>query len=89
MEAFYILNHWHWWALATLLIIGELLAPCLYFMAMGIAAMLVGLVVRFMPDLSGQWQLGLFIVLCLISTGIARRVRNKHGESAPPKNIEQ
>ena len=88
MEMFYILNHWHWWALAALLIIGELLAPCLYFMAMGIAAMLVGLVVRFMPDLSGQWQLGLFIVLCLICTGIARSVRNKRGESPPPKNIE-
>jgi membrane protein implicated in regulation of membrane protease activity len=87
MEMFYILNHWHWWALASLLIIGELLAPCLY-MAMGIAAMLVGLVVRFMPDLGGQWQLGLFIVLCLISTGIARNIRSKRAKRSPEKDTE-
>ena len=88
MEMFYILNHWHWWALATLFVIGELLGPCLYFLAIGISAMLVGLVVRFMPDLGGLWQLGLFVVLCLINTGIARSVRNKQGESRPPSNAE-
>jgi membrane protein implicated in regulation of membrane protease activity len=88
MEMFYILNHWHWWALATLFVIGELLGPCLYFLAIAIAAMLVGLVVRFMPDLPGLWQLGLFVVLCLISTGIAHRVRNKRGGKPLPKNIE-
>lgn len=82
MEFFYILNHWHWWALAALLVIGELLAPCVYFMAIGIAALLTGLVVRFMPELGGLWQLGLFIVLCLIGTSIARRMRHKRGLGA-------
>jgi len=92
MEMFYILNHWHWWALAALLVFAELLAPCVYFLAMGVAAMLVGLVARFMPDMAGLWQLGLFIVLCLISTGMARKirqtrkVRQKKGENAPAEN---
>jgi membrane protein implicated in regulation of membrane protease activity len=81
MEMFYILNHWHWWALAALFVIGELLGPCAYFMAIGISALLTGLVVRFMPELGGLWQLGLFIVLCLISTGIAHKVRQNRGES--------
>jgi membrane protein implicated in regulation of membrane protease activity len=79
MEMFYILNHWHWWALAALFVIGELLGPCAYFMAIGISALLTGLVVRFMPELGGLWQLGLFIVLCLISTGIAHTVRQNRG----------
>lgn len=81
MEMFYILNHWHWWALATLFVIGELLGPCAYFMAIGIAALLTGLVVRLMPELGGLWQLGLFIVLCLISTAIAHNVRKNRTTS--------
>jgi membrane protein implicated in regulation of membrane protease activity len=81
MEMFYVLNHWHWWALAALFVIGELLGPCAYFMAIGISALLTGLVVRFMPELGGLWQLGLFIVLCLISTGVAHKVRQNRSRS--------
>lgn len=84
MEAFYILNHWHWWALATLLVVGEILGPCVYFLALGIAAAVVGLVVRFMPELSGLWQLGLFIVLAAIALALARRVRQQRTKTAPP-----
>jgi membrane protein implicated in regulation of membrane protease activity len=82
MEMFYILNHWHWWALAALLIVGELLAPCIYFMTIGIAAMLVGLVTRFMPEMAGLWQLALFIGLALIGSGLARQIRNKRSRPA-------
>ncbi len=77
MEMFYTLNHWHWWALSSLFVLGELLAPCAYFLAIGIAAMLVGLVTRIVPDMPGLWQLGLFIVLTLIGTVIARNIRHK------------
>jgi len=78
MEIFYTLNHWHWWALGALFVLGELLAPCVYFVAIGIAAVLVGLVTRFVPEMAGLWQLGLFIGLTLISTGIARNKRNSN-----------
>ncbi len=83
MEMFYILNHWHWWALGALFVLGELITPCVYFVAIGIAAVLVGLVTRFMPEMAGVWQLGLFIGLTLINTGIARSIRNKRGGSTP------
>lgn len=86
MEMFYILNHWHWWALAVLFVIGELLAPCVYFLAIGIAAMLTGLVVRLMPQLDGLWQLGLFIALVLISTLIARQLKLRKSTGATPEN---
>jgi membrane protein implicated in regulation of membrane protease activity len=91
MEMFYILNHWHWWALGALFVIGELLAPCVYFMAIGIAAALVGLVVRFVPDMPGLWQLGLFILLTLIGTLIARKIRHNRGvqESTHNNNEQQ
>ena len=91
MEMFYILNHWHWWALGALFVVGELLAPCVYFMATGIAAALVGLVVRFVPDMPGLWQLGLFIALALIGALIARKVRYNRGvqESTHDNNEQQ
>ena len=82
MEMFYILNHWHWWALAALLVIGEILAPCAYFLAMGIAALLVGLVVRFMPGMPGLWQLGLFITFAAIGLGIAQWLRKTKASAA-------
>jgi membrane protein implicated in regulation of membrane protease activity len=77
MEVLYILNHWHWWALAALLVVGEILAPCVYYLALGIAAALVGLVVRFLPGMGGQWQLGLFVVLAIIALLVAQRVRQR------------
>lgn len=88
MEMFYILNHWHWWALAALLVIAELLGPCVYFIASGIAAFLVGLVTRFMPEMPGLWQLALFIGLTLVATVIARNVRNRRSNK-PAKQGSQ
>ncbi|MBL1278064.1 MAG: hypothetical protein COB30_018465 [Ectothiorhodospiraceae bacterium] len=85
MDMFYILNHWHWWALAALFVLGELITPCAYFLAIAISAMLVGIVTRFMPGLDGIWQLGLFIVLALISTLIAQRIRN----ASEPKTMSE
>jgi len=89
MEMFYILNHWHWWALGALFVLGELLAPCVYFVAIGIAAVLVGLVTLFAPYIPGLWQLALFVGLTLIGTGIARSVRNKRGAYANPDTTNE
>jgi len=75
MEKFYILNHWHWWAMAALWVIGELINPSVYFLAIGIAAFLTGLVVLFQPYMPGLWQLGLFVVLLAVTTMMARQVR--------------
>ncbi len=83
MEMFYILNHWHWWTLGALFMLGELVTPCVYFVAIGIAAVLVGLMTRFMPEMAGVWQLGLFIGLTLISTGIAHAIRKKRDNNIP------
>lgn len=85
MEMFYILNHWHWWALGALFVLAEILAPCAYFTAIGIAAVLTGLITRFVPDMPGLWQLALFIALMLVSTGIAHNIRNKRSAAASKK----
>lgn len=98
MEMLYVLNHWHWWALATLFVLGEILAPCVYFMAIGIAAALVGLVTRIVIGIPGLWQLGLFVLLALMGTGIAHSIRTKrsrraaseaHGKDKPSSQTTQ
>ena len=55
MVTYLVLNHWHWWGLAALLIVGELLAPCVYFIAWSLAAAVIGLLVRFLPGMPGLW----------------------------------
>lgn len=67
MEVFYILNHWHWWALATLLLIAELLSPSAWFLALSLSALATGLVVWGMPELAGLVQLGIFAALAAVS----------------------
>lgn len=77
MEYFYILNHWHWWAMGALWVIAELLAPCTYFLAIGLASAITGIVVRLVPGLDGLVQLGIFLVLLAIGLAVAHhRVRH-------------
>ncbi|HEC20788.1 MAG TPA: NfeD family protein [Gammaproteobacteria bacterium] len=83
MEMLYILNHWHWWALGALFVLGELLAPCGYYMAVGVAAVLTGLVTRFAPGMPGLWQLGLFVVLTLVALAIVHNARRKRRNKPP------
>ncbi|HFE32606.1 MAG TPA: hypothetical protein ENJ17_04775 [Gammaproteobacteria bacterium] len=71
MEVFYILNHWHWWALATLLLIAELLSPSAWFLALSLSALATGLVTWVMPELAGLVQLGIFLLLAAISVPYA------------------
>ena len=81
MEMFYILNHWHWWAMASLWLIAELLAPCYYFLAISVAGLVTGFAARFAPDLPGLWQLGLFAAVCLITLGIAHKMRQNRTQA--------
>ncbi len=75
MEMLYILNHWHWWALATLLMVAELLTASRWFLALAIAAGITGLVARFAPSLSGLVQLGLFLALAAVGVPLSLRWR--------------
>lgn len=83
MKSYLLITYWHWWGLAGLLVIGELLAPCYYFIAWGMAAGLTGLLVRLMPDLPGLWQLGIFALLSASSLLLAYHLKHRRNPSAP------
>ena len=86
MEVFYILNHWHWWALATLLLAAELVTPSAWFLALSLSALLVGFVAWGMPELSGLMQLGGFVLLGAASVTYVLMHRRKQAE---PTNMDQ
>ncbi|MEO5377161.1 MAG: NfeD family protein [Magnetococcus sp. DMHC-6] len=61
------MNHWHWWILAVVLIILEIISPAFFFLWLGSAAGIVGGVVLLMPDLDWKAQWLWFSVFSLSS----------------------
>lgn len=55
--------YWNWWLLGIVLMTVEAIAPGFFFLWMGIAALLVGLVLILLPELAGNYQLLLFALL--------------------------
>ena len=61
------LAYWHWWILAVVLIILEILTPGAFFMWMSAAAGVVGLALLVMPDITWQTQFLLFSVISIVA----------------------
>jgi hypothetical protein len=72
------LDFWHWWVLGIILIILELFAPGAFFLWMGIAAGLVGLVLVLVPGMAWQYQLIVFAVVSVVSIVAWRSYLNRH-----------
>jgi len=72
------LDYWHWWVLGIILIILELFLPGAFFLWMGIAAGLVGVLLVVMPSLAWQYQIIWFAILSVVSIAVWRIYLNKH-----------
>lgn len=57
-----IINSWHWWTLGAIMMILELLVPGVFLLWLGLAALLTGLLLLIVPDLSGDGQLIAFAI---------------------------
>lgn len=64
------LEFWHWWVLAVVLIVLEMLAPSTVLLWPGIAAAIVGIVLLVRPELGWQVQVLVFAVLSVVSLGV-------------------
>ena len=60
-------DFWHWWILAGLLLLIEVMAPGFFFLWLAMAAGIVGLAMLLVPDIGWQYQLMIFSGLALIS----------------------
>ena len=56
---------WHWWVLAAILMVIEVAVPSTFFLWMGVAAGVVGLIVLIAPAIAWQIQILLFAVLAI------------------------
>jgi membrane protein implicated in regulation of membrane protease activity len=77
MDVLQGLEYWHWWLLGVVLLILEVFSPGVFFMWLGLAAGLTGVVLMAQPDLSWEWQLTLFgvagVVLALLGHRLVSR----------------
>ncbi|MGD9889321.1 MAG: NfeD family protein [Halothiobacillaceae bacterium] len=74
----FVINFWHWLVLGLLLMLVELALPSTYFLWMGLAALMVGLVFWLIPDLSFAGQLILFAVLTVSAILLGKRYLKRH-----------
>jgi membrane protein implicated in regulation of membrane protease activity len=69
---------WHWWVLAVLLILIEVLAPGTFFLWFGLAAGVVGLLLLIVPALGWQLQILIFAVLAVGAVMAGRAWFRRH-----------
>lgn len=67
------IEFWHWWILACLMLVLEMVLPGIIFLWLSIAAAAVGFVVLLVPDIAMELQLIAFGVFSVLSFVIGRR----------------
>jgi len=68
------LDYWQWLVLGVVLIVLEIVSPGVFLLWLGLAALGVGGILWWMPDLVWQTQLVIFAVFSVLSIGLARLV---------------
>lgn len=71
-------SYWHWWVLAVILIILEIVSPAVFFLWLGISAALVGLLLLLMPSMGWELQMLLFSVFSVASIALWRNYLKSH-----------
>ena len=71
-------DYWHWWILAGILLLIEVMAPSFFFLWLSIAAAITGLVLLVVPELGWQYQLMVFSGLSVVSIALFRRYQRRN-----------
>jgi membrane protein implicated in regulation of membrane protease activity len=80
---------WHWWALAALLLLIELLAPGLYFLWLALAALLTGLLLLVITSLGIYTQVAMFSLFAVAGILLARGWLKKHATVSDQPSLNQ
>ncbi|MHA1523430.1 MAG: NfeD family protein [Alphaproteobacteria bacterium] len=81
---FALTGNWTWLIIAVILLVLELVAPAMFFLWLGVAAIVVG-VISFFVDWSWQWQIGTFATLSVVGVVASRYFfASKKGETDRP-----
>lgn len=79
---------WYWWALAVALITLEIFSPAEFFIWLGLAAGIMGLL-AWQVDLNWQWQVFLFAVISVVSLMLGRAWFNKNPIQTDQPNLNR
>ena len=71
--------YWHWWVLAGVFFVLEVLSMSFFFLWLGASAVVVGIVVMVMPDMSWQMQCTLWGLISILDL-IGWRVYKKNSQ---------
>lgn len=80
---------WHWWILAGVLLILELVTPVFFFLWLGIAAAATGLLLLVFQGLPIETQLVLFSILSVVAIIAWRRYRESHPVVTDQPNLNR
>jgi len=81
---------WHWFALAVVLVVLEIVAPTTFLIGPAAAAVLLGLAVAIAPGLDWRWQVLAYAVLAVVFTVVAQRLlRQRKGEPDASPSLNQ
>jgi len=75
---FFSPDFWHWWMVAVVLIIVEILAPTFFALWLAIAAFITGLALYLLPEMQWEYQVFIFALLSVVSTVLWRHYYNKN-----------
>ncbi|MBF0610840.1 MAG: NfeD family protein [Magnetococcales bacterium] len=72
------LQQWHWWIGAVVFLILEVTTPAFFFLWLGIAAAMTGMLLLFFPDMGWKSQCMWFSGLALVSIAFWRFFMRRH-----------
>ena len=81
--------YWHWWILAAVLLVIELMVPAAFIVWVAISATIMGVMMLIVPDMIWQWQLFLFAVLSVVSVLVGRHYFVHEAEPSDHPNLSR
>jgi membrane protein implicated in regulation of membrane protease activity len=80
---------WHWWILAGILLILELVVPSFFFLWLGIAAAATGFVLFVFPSMPMEIQLVLYAIASVIAVIAWQKYREKRPPHSDQPNLNR
>jgi inner membrane protein len=81
--------YWHWWLLAVVLLIIELVLPGTFFLWMGVSALVVGGLAAFFPAMETAVELMIFALLSVVSVVAWKKYQSKHPSKTGHPTLNQ
>ncbi len=89
MEFLEQIEFWHWYIVAVVLIAFEMMIPAAYLLWMGIAAIVVGTLLFFIPSMPWLVQVMIFAVVSVVSVVLYKNYMKKNKRESDKPNLNQ